>query len=134
MLDDLGKEKTTDKGLEYLYQIIDYRYKHGKQTIVTTNALDIGGLMNQWNADKIEPLVSRILDNGTWVTIRNAENHRMKSREEVSGHENQQRTENQVEEKSSAYYDEELWKEDEDEYRLNGDKEIDYDDPAMAIE
>lgn len=134
VLDDLGKEKTTDKGLEYLYQIIDYRYKHGKQTIVTTNALDIGGLMNQWNADKIEPLVSRILDNGHWVTIRNAENHRMKSREEVSGHENQQRTERQVEVKSSAYYDEELWKEDDDEYRLNGDKEIDYDDPAMAIE
>ena len=77
VLDDLGKEKTTDKGLEYLYQIIDYRYKHGKQTIVTTNALDIGGLMNQWNADKIEPLVSRILENGHWVTIRNADNHRL---------------------------------------------------------
>ena len=77
VLDDWGKEKTTQAGMDYLYQIIDYRYKHGLQTIVTTNAVNMGVLMNEWNADKIEPLVSRILENGEWVTIRNAKNHRL---------------------------------------------------------
>lgn len=78
VLDDLGKENTTQAGLKYLYQIIDYRYREGLQTVVTTNAFDMAGLMNPWNADKIEPLVSRLLENGEWVTIRSAENHRLK--------------------------------------------------------
>ncbi|MBQ6664085.1 MAG: ATP-binding protein [Synergistaceae bacterium] len=77
VLDDLGKEKTTEKGLEYLYQILDYRYRHGMQTIVTTNALDMGGLMNKANVGKIEPLISRLLERGEWVAIRGAENHRL---------------------------------------------------------
>lgn len=77
VLDDLGKEKTTDKGMEYLYKIIDYRYRNGLQTIITTNALDMSGLVNQFNTGKIEPLISRILENGEWVTIRNADNHRL---------------------------------------------------------
>ena len=77
VLDDWGKEKTTQAGMDYLYQIIDYRYQRGMQTIATTNALDMNGLVNPWNADKIEPLVSRILENGEWVTIRNAKNHRL---------------------------------------------------------
>ena len=78
VLDDWGKEKTTDARMDYLFQIIDYRYRRGLQTIVTTNAFDIDGLKNNWNADKIEPLISRILENGQWVTICEAENHRLK--------------------------------------------------------
>ena len=80
VLDDLGKEKTTEKGMEYLYQLIDYRYRHELQTIITTNALTMSGLMNQWNAETIEPLISRILENGEWITICNAENRRMKTK------------------------------------------------------
>ena len=79
VLDDWGKEKTTQAGLDYMFQLIDYRYRHGMQTIVTTNALNMRGLMNQWNADKIEPIVSRILENGEWVTMRNADNYRLSS-------------------------------------------------------
>ena len=78
VLDDWGKEKTSEARLDYLYQIIDYRYRKELQTIITTNALNSEGLKNRWNADKIEPLVSRILENGEWVTIMNAENHRLK--------------------------------------------------------
>lgn len=37
ILDDWGKEKATEKGMEYLYQIIDYRYRKELQTVVTTN-------------------------------------------------------------------------------------------------
>lgn len=80
VLDDLGKEKTTQAGLDYLYQIIDYRYRNGKQTIVTTNAQSMEGLKNRWNEGAIEPLISRLLENGTWVTIREAENRRLKKR------------------------------------------------------
>lgn len=92
VLDDWGKEKPTEKKLEYLYQIIDYRYQHGLQTIVTTNAQDMVGLMNGVNADKIEALVSRILSNGEWVTISSAENYRLTPKaatkyEEYSGNE-----------------------------------------------
>ena len=82
VLDDWGKERTSDARLDYLYQIIDYRYRYGLQTIVTTNALDMEGLKNKFNADKIEPLVSRLLENGTWVTIHSAKNRRMRARQD----------------------------------------------------
>ena len=73
ILDDWGKEKMTEKGMEYLYQIIDYRYRKGLQTVVTTNGLK----------GDVEPLVSRILENGEWVSLQNVENHRLKKAEEV---------------------------------------------------
>ncbi len=38
VLNDLGKHCNTEAVWDYLYQIIDYRYQHGFQTIVTTNA------------------------------------------------------------------------------------------------
>ncbi|MBR0185867.1 MAG: ATP-binding protein [Synergistaceae bacterium] len=68
VLDDWGKEKMTEKGMEYLYQIIDYRYRKGLQIVVTTNGLK----------GDVEPLVSRILENGEWVSLQNVENHRLK--------------------------------------------------------
>ena len=77
VLDDLGKEKATEKGAEYLYQIIDYRYRNGMQTIITTNATNMNELANSLNASVIEPLVSRIVENGEWVTIRTAKNYRL---------------------------------------------------------
>lgn len=82
VLDDLGKEKTTKAGLDYLFQIIDYRYSNGKQTVITTNALTMAELKNPYNADKIEPLISRLLENGDWVTIRSAENYRLRQHSE----------------------------------------------------
>lgn len=77
VLDDWGKERTTEARLSYLFEIIDYRYKHGLQTIATTNALDMEGLKNKYNAETIEPMVSRLLENGAWVTIREAANYRL---------------------------------------------------------
>ena len=73
VLDDWGKEKATEKGMEYLYQIIDYRYRKGLQTVITTNGLK----------GDVELLVSRILENGEWVSLQNAENHRLKKAEKV---------------------------------------------------
>lgn len=76
VLDDWGKERTSEARLDYLYQIIDFRYKHGLQTIVTTNALNKDELKNKFNADKIDPLVSRLLENGDWVSILDAGDYR----------------------------------------------------------
>ena len=80
ILDDLGKEKMTHKRLEQLYAIIDFRYRHKTPTIVTTNAFTIEDLKDPWNEDwnknYIEPIISRILGNGSWVTITEAEDYR----------------------------------------------------------
>ena len=78
VIDDWDKAKMTDARLDYLYQIINYRYERGLQTVVTTNAYDLAGLEHRCYAGKIEPIVSRLLENGDWVTIRDAENYRLK--------------------------------------------------------
>ena len=81
VLDDLGKEKTTDAGLDYLHQIIDYRYRNELQTIVTTNALTVEELSSWGNANFITPMISRLLENGVWISIRNSGDYRVKIRE-----------------------------------------------------
>ena len=81
ILDDLGKEKTTDAGLDYLHQIIDYRYRNELQTIVTTNALSVEELSSWGNANFITPMISRLLENGVWVSIKNSGDYRVKIRE-----------------------------------------------------
>ena len=79
ILDDLGKERTTDAGLDYLYQIVDYRYRHNLQTIITTNASTIQEL-EKWGAPEyLTPMCSRILENGSWVAITKAEDWRVKA-------------------------------------------------------
>lgn len=79
ILDDLGKERSTQAGLDYLYQIIDYRYRNKLQTVITTNAKSIDEL-EKWGAPEyLTPMCSRILENGTWVTLINAPDRRMKS-------------------------------------------------------
>ena len=78
VLDDWGKERSSQVLLSYMYKIINYRYERGLQTIATTNALEPDGLKNKFNADKIDPLVSRILSNGEWVTIQDAADYRLK--------------------------------------------------------
>ena len=77
VLDDWGKEKTTEKGKEYLYQIINSRYTNGRPTIMTTNAVNPGELGD------VEALVSRLLEKGDWVVMRGIENHRLKEEQTV---------------------------------------------------
>ena len=79
VIDDWDKAKMSDARLDYLYQIIDYRYERGLQTIVTTNAYSMNELkLPRWCNSSIEPIMSRLLENGDWVTIREAENYRLK--------------------------------------------------------
>ena len=78
ILDDFGKEKTTDAALDYMYQIVDYRYRNELQTVITTNALTVEELAGWGNAEYTTPLVSRVMENGVRVTITNAGDYRMK--------------------------------------------------------
>ncbi len=79
VIDDWDKAKMSDARLDYLYQIINGRYIKGLQTIVTTNVYDMNGIvLPKWCKGSIEPIVSRLLENGDWVTIMEAENYRLK--------------------------------------------------------
>lgn len=81
VLDDLNKERVTRASSDYLYQIIDYRYRHELQTIITTNARTIGELESRetsQNVQYITPMVSRVLERGAWVTISGAGDYRVK--------------------------------------------------------
>lgn len=78
VLDDWGKERRSDARMDYLYQILDYRYQRGMQTIATTNSVTPDGLKDRFYGDRIEPMVSRILSNGEWITIQDAEDYRLK--------------------------------------------------------
>ena len=79
VIDDWDKARMTEARFDYLYQIINDRYTKGLQTIVTTNAYDMVGLEHRFYAGKIEPIMSRLLENGDWVMITETENYRLKS-------------------------------------------------------
>jgi DNA replication protein DnaC len=77
ILDDLGKERPTEAGLEYLYQIIDFRYRNeGRQTVITTNAMDQDELAEWSNSSYFIPLLSRLNEMGAWCTIRKSGDYR----------------------------------------------------------
>ena len=76
--DDLGKERTTQAGQDYLYQIVNYRYNYKLQTIVTTNAMSMEELKKPWNKGAIEAIVSRLMEMGEWVKLERTENYRLK--------------------------------------------------------
>ena len=78
VLDDFSKERITKAGSDYLYQIIDSRYRKEEQTVITTNAQTIEELENPQNAEYITPMVSRLMGRGSWVTISQAEDYRVK--------------------------------------------------------
>ena len=76
VLDDLGHENMTVARASYLHQIIDYRYCENLQTIVTTNARTPEELC-AWSGEAfIAPILSRLMANGTWVTIAKAQDRR----------------------------------------------------------
>ena len=80
VLDDLGKERSTgsDTGLEYLYQILDFRYRNERQTVVTTNAMDQNELVGWSKAEYFVPLLSRLNEMGVWCAIKTAGDYRSK--------------------------------------------------------
>jgi DNA replication protein DnaC len=76
VLDDLGKERNTEAGLEYLAQIIDHRYRYERQTIITTNASDPAELAKESSVGYLGAFISRISEVGVWCSIRDARDYR----------------------------------------------------------
>ncbi len=76
VLDDLGKEHSTDAADDYLYQIIDSRYREDRQVIVTTNARSKEELASWGRTSYLAPLISRMDEMGDWVFINDAEDYR----------------------------------------------------------
>ena len=78
VLDDMGKERTTRAELDYVYQIVDYRYRANLQTILTTNAKDSDELGRWGDPEYIVPMISRRRGRGSWVTISGTNDYRQK--------------------------------------------------------
>jgi len=76
VLDDLGRERNTDAGLEYLFNILDFRYRSERQTIVTTNALNQSELASWREASQLVPILSRLNEMGAWRSIKKAADYR----------------------------------------------------------
>ena len=85
VLDDMGKERTTAAGMDYLYQIVNHRYRHNLQTILTTNASDFEELSSWSSSEYVIPMISRLTGRGAWVTIKNAEDYRQREVKESAG-------------------------------------------------
>lgn len=63
IIDDLGKEKPSEWGLEKLYYIINERYEHNKPIIITTNFSEnqlIDIFTVEKNKSSIEAIISRL--------------------------------------------------------------------------
>ncbi len=58
-LDDLGAERTNDWVGERLFALVDHRYRHKEQTIVTTNAMNMAEL-ERMIGDRGTRIVSRL--------------------------------------------------------------------------
>ena len=75
VLDDFGRRVPTEPYGSQLYQIVEARCMTERQTIVTTNMTSPTDLREiPWAAS----MLSRLLEYGTWVTIKNAEDFRLK--------------------------------------------------------
>lgn len=77
VLDDLGRQRTTEWAGERLYMLINYRYSHDLQTVVTTNAdgpRDLAASMGEQG----EYIVSRLSEMCRWVHLQ-GKDHRLES-------------------------------------------------------
>lgn len=70
VLDDLGREKSTDWAIERLYVLVNERYNHRLPTIVTTNYAP-----SELAARGYDALVSRLMEAGE-VAVTNAPDYR----------------------------------------------------------
>ena len=78
ILDDLGKEKQTDAASDYLFQIIDSRYRSERPTIITTNARTPDELISWGRPDVYAPMISRLLENGSWIPFLDGSDYRLR--------------------------------------------------------
>lgn len=68
VLDDLGAERLTEWVAERLYMVVNHRYLHRLQTVITTNSANAVELVTRLG-DQGERIVSRLVEMGTWCGI-----------------------------------------------------------------
>ena len=61
-----------------MFQIIEERGVNGLQTIMTSNAVTIEEFINTLKALWVVPMLSKMLENGAWVAIRDVEDYRLR--------------------------------------------------------
>lgn len=61
MLDDLGKNKMTDRAEASLYELLEYRTSHRKPTIWTSNS-NAKQLRTMFSADRAEAIMRRLIE------------------------------------------------------------------------
>lgn len=80
VLDDFGgKQKTTEAVFDYLFQLVDYRYRNNLQTVFTTNFVTPRELIDSTDIG-IAPVISRIYERGNWVSISKCKDFRIHTR------------------------------------------------------
>lgn len=83
VLDDLGAERPTEWVGERLYMIVNHRYLHRLQTVITTNAGSAVHLV-ELLGDQGERIVSRLGEMGAWCSIR-AKDYRFLRKDSKTG-------------------------------------------------
>lgn len=73
VLDDLGAERLTEWAAEILFLVVNARYLHMRQTIVTTNHPTPGELIATMGGLAGQRIVSRLLEMGSWVRVDGAD-------------------------------------------------------------
>lgn len=74
VLDDLGSERTTPFGVEQLYVLLNHRYLHERQTLITTNHVQPSALIEKLGGGVAgnvagKRIVSRLREMCRWVVL-----------------------------------------------------------------
>jgi len=77
ILDDLGVERNNEWTEERMYMLIDYRYTHNKQTVITTNATSIDHLKDMLGIGS-DRICSRLSEMCKIIWVLNAGDYRKK--------------------------------------------------------
>lgn len=80
VIDDFGKEHHTENSLDNLFQVLDFRYRNEKQTIITTNAETPDELASWGSAKVLVPIISRVNEMGYWCSIASGSDYRSSSK------------------------------------------------------
>ena len=78
VIDDFCLRVPTEPYGSQMFQIICDRCTNGLQTIITANVLSPHEFSNVLNALWAVPMLSRILENGQWVALRDVEDYRLR--------------------------------------------------------
>lgn len=81
ILDDLGTNKDSEWKDERLFMLIDYRYSHDMQTIVTTNAVSEQGFRSLLRGDRGARIFSRLMGMTQQIWLAGIPDYRMSQRD-----------------------------------------------------